>query len=310
MRLPSTRAFGLSLRSGFDLPGTWPQGGGDGLPEVRLELSPLGDMRELLGDGERSRVWETTFPDGNDVIVERAANGAYRFVYGAVAEYVLSSEGDRILCATERLDDLRWQRFLLDTILWWTSLVHGYHVLHASAIEGPDGVVVFASQTGGGKTTLALEMLGRGWNLFSDDIVVMEPTGGRPVLHPGPPLMNAPSARPEIHTLGSSVAPLDDEIWLSVNRVAGGPRDLAAVFLYSRGPERQLAIDDAIPTVLDLVPHIWDIHVGDRLRDRFNLLANIIDCVPVYHLSAHSVTPPAEIADLVTALIPAASRQS
>jgi hypothetical protein len=145
--------------------------------------------------------------------------------------------------------------------------------------------------------------------MFSDDVVAIEPTDGRPVLHPGPPLMNAPAVQPGLEAIGAPIAPIDDETWLAVRSPGSGPQRLAAVFLYSRGDERELAIEPTEPSVLDLVPHVWDIRSdAERMRERFDLLADIIDHAPVYHLSAHSTTPPARIADLVVELLPEGSR--
>lgn len=296
-------AFGLHLSSAFPLPGEWPTTGDDTLPRVAIERASLKDLRAELGVGMLRTEWQSLFPDGNAVTVQRADEGAYRFQYGEIGEFVLSADRGRIYGHGDD-GNPRWMRFLLDTVLWWTALAHGYHVLHASAVEGPDGIVVFAGQTGGGKTTLALELLDRGWKLCSDDIVVLQPGEGRPLVHPGPPLMNAPREHGALDAHGTALASIDGEVWLSVARTTEEPRELAAVFLYSRGPGLALATDDAAPNVLDLVPHVWDIHVGhDRLRERFALLSDIVDRAPVVQLSASLFEPPAAIADAVESVV-------
>jgi hypothetical protein len=295
-----TRAFGLCLDSTFELPGTWPEAPAGRLPAVRLELAGRDKLKAVLEATDISSEWHTSFPDGNVVQVDRTADNSFRFRYGRVAEYLLSPARDLVQCVPADVREPRWQRFLLDTVLWWTSLAHGYHVLHASAVEGPRGVVLFASQTGGGKTTLALEFLRRGWRLFSDDVVAIRVSDDGPVLHPGPPLMNAPSSEPNLQQLGTAITDIDGETWLSVDQAGTGPRPLAALFLYSRGTARTLGADKAQASPLNLVQHVWDIHIDpDRLRARFELLAEIVETIPVYHLSAHSETPPARIAELV-----------
>jgi hypothetical protein len=305
-----TRGFGLRLEPAFPLPGRWPEPPAGDMPSVRLEIAPRAALESTLDAADTSMEWHTVFPDGSEVRVDRAADDALRFRYGAIAEYVVSPARDVVRCVPAQPDDPRWQRFLLDTVLWWTSLTHGYHVLHASAVEGPGGVALFASRTGGGKTTLALEFLRRGWRLFSDDVVALHQSRGELVLHPGPPLMNAPSSETELAALGAAISELDDETWLSVHRAGSGPRPLAAVFLYSRGPDRALGVEPAPANVLDLVPHVWDNRIDpERLRDRFDVLSHIVEHVPVYHLSAHSTTPPARIADLVADRLPEGSPQ-
>src|SRR6478752_10213357 len=105
----------------------------------------------------------------------------------------------RIACLPRDAGDPSWRRFLLDTVLWWTALANGLHVLHAGAVEpGGGGVVGILSASGGGKSTLTGELLARGARLFSDDVLVLGPA---PELtaHPGPPLMNIAAERTEMH---------------------------------------------------------------------------------------------------------------
>jgi hypothetical protein len=50
-------------------------------------------------------------------------------------------------------------------------------VLHASAVAGPDGVVAFVGPAGSGKSTTAAALVCRGWELVSDDMLIVERSG-------------------------------------------------------------------------------------------------------------------------------------
>src|SRR5262249_4936021 len=56
--------------------------------------------------------------------------------------------------------------------------------LHASAVEGPGGIVAFFGERAAGKSTLAAWLRGRGYGFVADDICPID-AHGRPVVHGG-----------------------------------------------------------------------------------------------------------------------------
>ena len=58
--------------------------------------------------------------------------------------------------------------------------------MHASAVQGATGVTAFAAFSGGGKSSVARQLMSRGALLFADDIIALPPADGELRAHPGP----------------------------------------------------------------------------------------------------------------------------
>lgn len=252
-----------------------------------------GTVDELVG----------TLPDGCRCVGERAASGERRLTYGDRAVYLLSADTTVITCAPADIEELSWQRFLLDAVLLKASEAHGMNALHASAVEGPDGVLAFATNAGGGKTSLAAELVRRGHRFFADDVLTIEGDGGPVRGHPAPPLMNFPLAHPEgfpATTLGTVYAVFGPEAWVAVRDAADGPRRLAAIHLLDRRRGLQAGLDLLPPSPVHLLPHVLTGGgSAERITERFELLADVVAQTPVYRLRADPETSVAQLADLV-----------
>lgn len=290
------RAFGLSLDSRFALPGMTPVDAHDE-ESVALRIGTEAELATAWSGGAQP-TWLTRFPDGNVVRVDTGQAGDQRFEFGALATFWLSPEVDSILCAPRNVDDPAWQRFLLDTVLWWTALRRGYCLLHCCAVEHRTGVVAVASQMGGGKTTLGLELLRRGYPLFCDDALAVRRSEDGVMAEPGPPFMNVPAGDLDAGALGRPLASLNGETWLAVDAVSTAPRPLSALFLYGRGPDLPLEARKEKPRVLDLVPHLF-LPAGGLDRARFDLLSDVAEDVPVFRLTAPAPASARAVADTV-----------
>lgn len=288
-------AFGLTLRTAIPMPWAFDEPP-LGNPEVTLllEASPASEGRsgELL--------WATTFPGGRGVRVERLASEELRIRYGDLAAFLISADALEVRCTPVDATAPSWLRFLLDTVLGWTAMSHGLELLHASAVELNAGVCAFASGTGGGKSTLAGELMLRGAKLFADDIVAMS-SGERPLAHPGPPLTNIALDRPDLIRLGRPIAVLhegESEAWVSVAHAGRSPLPVTAIFFLRRAADLEFAVREIPANMLALVPHIWAPQSDSRgARNRFSVLADVAGGARMFHLDAPLSTPPAVLAD-------------
>jgi hypothetical protein len=292
------RAFALPLSSRFELPALRPAPAAAGA--LGLKLSTRTAVERLWSGGDLDPVWSTAI-DGRPCVTRLGSNGDYLMSYGDDAIFLLSPRGRSLHCAPVDRLSVSWQRFLLDTVLWSASLLSGMELLHASAVQGGAGVVAFAGFSGGGKTSLAAELVRRDASLFTDDILALPPTQGELRVYPGPPLMNLPRTQAGP---GAVLARFHDEDWVEVKRAATRPDRLAAVCLLRRQAGAGLGLRRLPPNVLDVLPFALGFpHLRGRMRRRFALYARLATDVPMYELLAPLDASPGEIADLVEPLI-------
>ncbi len=299
MVLRCSNAFGLGLRSELPLAGLVPAH-----PEEPVVSIGLATAVEIAGAWTGTEHTTTgVLPDGCRCVVERARGGELRIAYGDRAVYLLSADAATILCAPEQLEEPTWQRFLLDAVLLKASEAHGLEALHASAVQGPDGVLAFATQAGGGKSSLASELVRRGHPFFADDALVLRRDDGAIRAHPAPPLMNFPLDHPEgfaAGDLGTVQAVVGSEAWLAVRHAAAAPCRVTAIHLLVRRPGLRPGLELVPSSPMPLLEHILgDIGSTDRMVSRFELLADLVAETTVYRLLADPATPVSRLAELV-----------
>jgi hypothetical protein len=176
-------AFGLSLRSGFPLPGLTPTAAGvAGDRGISLALSP--DPAESVVGAERLQEWH--YPDGTlGLTIDRDERGYRFYLYGA-GVFVLAADGSRAVLHLdpEREEAWDWRRYLIGQVLPFAALLHGLEVFHASGVEIAGGAVLLAGGSGLGKSTLALNMHLGGTGFLADDSVAIEPTAAQLLAYP------------------------------------------------------------------------------------------------------------------------------
>jgi hypothetical protein len=180
--------------------------------------------------------------------------------------------------------------------------MRGYEALHASAIVSPWGALAIAAPTGMGKTTLALELMRRGWPLLSDDVLALAPMPEGVLAYPGTPHMNVSSASKHAvcDDIGSTLAVLAGEHWVAAHETAQEPRTVRAVCLFERSPGLPLDLQVLSGNPLPLTPYILGLP-GDveRERSRFELYADLMGSATLLRLTGDSTASPERLADLV-----------
>ncbi len=292
-------AFGLSLRSELRLRGMITVNSCEDAVSLRLsdpdeiDRAWAGTAQELVG----------TLPDGSRCVAELAHSGMRRLTYGDRAVYLLSADTRTILCAPDDVTEPSWQRFLLDAVLLKASEAHGLEALHASAVDGPNGVLAFATSSGGGKSSLAAELVRRGHAFFTDDALTMDRADGHVRAHPAPPLMNFPLPHPEgfpATDLGVVQATFGREAWVAVHNAASEPRQVASIHLLDRRSGLRPGLDLLPASPVHLLPHALS---GGRspasATRRFELLADLAADAAIYRLRAGPEIGVGQLADLV-----------
>jgi hypothetical protein len=290
--------------AGLPLPGARPGAPqGAGIPLALRPASP-GELAPLAAE-QRLLRYRQCF-DGAPYEMLEGRDGDHLLRYGTRALFHLSADARVLRCAPADAAEPSWQRVLLDTVLWSASLLRGFELLHMSAVQTPAGVVAVAARSGGGKTSLAAELLRRGATLFSDDILAVAEDSRGAVVHPGPPLLNLPNAFPVASLAGARVlAELGDERWVAVQRPPPRPGPLAAVVLLEREPGAELRCEPLAATTIALLPYAVGFpHLADRARRRFELLGAAASAARVLRLGADPAVPVATLANLLAERVP------
>ncbi len=270
--------------------------------DVTIRLGSREDVEAAWAPREPAAAWRSVFGDGEIFSGERAADGSYRLAYGQEALFFVSADAATVVCGPEDRHDPAWQRVLLDAVLMITSVAAGFDLLHAGAVQTSAGVVAVAAQSGGGKSSVVAELVRRGYPLFCDDVLVLDRGPDGLCSHPGPPLMNVPLSpeRFPVSEIGSVLATFGEEAWVAVERGAGGACPLAAVCLLERGPQVTTQVQRLAPTPLHLRAHVYPLRVpAERDRKRFELLADLVESIPVLRLRTGPDVTPSGVADIV-----------
>jgi hypothetical protein len=303
MGMTETRyaAYGLALRCSFPLPGMTPAGE-QGLPVLELELVTPARLATAWSGPDGPPTWRGRLGDGSDLELQPGSAGDLLFINGARARFRLDARKRSLMCAPRR-PGLDWQRTLLTKVLSSISVMRGYEALHASAVASPSGALAIAAPSGMGKTTLALELMRRGWPLLSDDVLALASTPTGVLAYPATPHMNVAASSPEgpaPDDVGATLAVLAGERWLAVHDLARGPRPLRAICLLERSPGLPLDVHVLPANPLPLAPYVLGM-TGDveRERRKFELYADLIGSVTLLRLTCDASVRPADLADLI-----------
>ncbi len=107
----------------------------------------------------------------------QARPNAFLLRLEGVAAYMVEGGQNIVVEPAAGATDDEVRLFLLGSA--FGALLHqrGLLVLHASAIETPDGAVLFTGPSGNGKSTLAVAFRQRGYRMIADDVCALYGTG-------------------------------------------------------------------------------------------------------------------------------------
>jgi hypothetical protein len=203
--------FGLTLESAETIPGLVASEKASGENVIRIEFGPV---PRHINDAE--------FEDG----AVQANGSEYLFTYPGLLR--LFVEQDRRI-VVERLEDCEAVRLWTVVLGIGASIIgfrRGYIPIHASSVSIGKECVAFAGQTGAGKSTIAAALVKRGFELFADDLCLVQwDRAARPIVGRGVP---------ELRLWDDAVAALD---WTDIAPFAVLPDVKKSVF--RRAPPRQ-----------------------------------------------------------------------
>ncbi|HVW48407.1 MAG TPA: hypothetical protein VHA76_15230 [Solirubrobacterales bacterium] len=271
--------------------------------ELTCEFAEIG----ALWDGEGEVIHEAAVGGGAALRIERGAAGDHLIVCGG-HRFHLAADRSRLTGARPDAPDPLWWAAFLDWAPYAAATLAGTLCVHAAGVLADGRVLAPAADSGGGKSTLAGELLARGAEFFCDDVLAVEPTGAGVVAHPGPRLAKVAATRPDlVRRLGRPLGRTGEEVLVEVAGEAAGPAPVGAVVILERsaaGPARPQLVAAGLAALRRLVVGLPG--PADREPARFEALATLCEGAPVLRLRARADVPAAALAEYLLAALPEA----
>ena len=288
-----SRAFGLELGLSFEAPGLPPAGGAapEG-PHTTVDLAPADEIERDWPEAETERLLEERFDDPEPArTIDRHPRAGYRLYARHFGLARVAPDGSSVVCAPPEDEPWSWQRFLVGRVLPWAAVLSGREVLHASAVALAGDAVAFVGDSGAGKTSLAVRLVGAGARFVTDDVLAIDRgPGGLLRAHPGASIVAVrPAERATIppeswRRLGVELGE-SGKTYLALPRV-DEPVPLRAVCFVGRdanGPQVE-RLDGVSPRELLASTFVTGVQTPERLLNQLELCAAMAHSLPFYRL--------------------------
>ena len=163
------RAYGLDIRSPLVLTHLQPGRGGADIVVHIGSTGPLPDTpipAKGWGDGTPDR---------------------YRLIWAGVGSFLVCAGSEIVVSPAPGVPAHVLSHVLTGPVLAVALVQRGFLVLHASSVDVAGQAVLFAGQSGSGKSTIAGALLARGHRLVADDVSAIDLSGDLPHVLPGFP---------------------------------------------------------------------------------------------------------------------------
>lgn len=304
------RAFGLDLEASFALPGVQPANESSSPRRATVELLsahlldrswPFGDSVSLM-----HRLYEETQRPA--LTIDHHADLGYRIFAPRYGRHIVSSDGRRIRSALPRVQPWRWQRLLFAQVIPLAAALQGYELFHASAVALGDLAIGFVASSGTGKTSVAVNLVGRGASFVTDDVLALEQSDGTVLAHPGGGMISVSGA--ELDALPTSqrasvgtVIGQSDKLHVAA-RLVEGPLPLAALYFLSRNGRQtgDLAVEALSrpdPRLLLTSRFISYVETDAQLLNHLDLCARIAASVPIFEVRVPGSRTAGDVAEAI-----------
>lgn len=176
----------------------------------------------------------------------------------------------------------------------------GHFILHASAVAVEGGAVVFAGESGMGKSTTAAVFDQRGYHILSDDVVALDLRAAPPVMFPAfPQVKLLPDAIASLYGDSAALPPQFEDarkhLYRTQQTFPQTPQRIKAIYLLERGDSTAIEAIAPRQAMLDLFPHSYiarqvkqfgvDLLKGTRTEGvHFMNIARLVGSIPVRRL--------------------------
>jgi len=228
-----------------------------------------------------------TFADGTLWTAFFRSESGYLLRFPDLADFDVSADGSKVTCfPAPEVPEATSQHLYLNQVLPLVLSKRGKLVFHASAVEVAGGAVVFAAESGRGKSTLAASFAVSGYRFLTDDGLVVEPTAGGHEVLP-----SHPSIRLWADSEEALIAPRVDRAaalsYTSKSRFLAGedvrfcdqPRPLRRVYFLGDGSAEVIQFQPlrAADALVEWVKHsfLLDVEERPRLASHFDQVARL-----------------------------------
>jgi hypothetical protein len=286
------RIYGLLVQSAIRLPYPEATAGADSSADLTLESAPARAF-------SRARA---ASPDGEKWFQHRPLCGGDTYLrWRGLFEFIISGDGNRILYRSEPgAHPDSFHTYLLNQVVSFALVRSGIEPVHATAVLTSAGAVAFLGDSGYGKSSLAASFLNAGFQLVTDDLLVLRRVRTGYVVEAGPPRIKlfpeiAGDLLPGWGGAGVAMNPLTNKKVIHLERGAtpANPVPLAAIYVLTpprlrRGKVRVVLRKLQSRTAfLELARNTFNAQVVEpaRLRRHFEFVADVVARVSVKTLS-------------------------
>ena len=184
-------------------------------------------------------------------------------------------------------------RHFTDQVLAALLRHRGLLVLHANAVQTPDGVVVISGESGSGKSTTLAALLRRGCRMLSDDVTALRPGDVPGAIEVVPGAAQIHLTQDAAESLGYAVSPAQLQPWRRMKTAVSG-RDsmtgqagqLRALYVLrpSGGEEVVAARVTGGGKFLALQECLYGPMFAEEHPALFPLMSAVVAAVPLYRL--------------------------
>jgi hypothetical protein len=274
------RAYGLTIQVPFACPALTPADAGPAADAVDVVVRE----RPVPGRLSAPRFGEASWD---------AAPGEFLLRGGQRSGRFLVEDGGVLLERNRECDEAVLARHFTDQVLAALLRHRGLLVLHANAVQTPDGVVVIGGESGSGKSTTLAALLRRGCRMLSDDVTALRPGDVPGVIEVVPGAAQIHLTQDAAEGLGYAVSPAQLQPWRRMktavsarDSMTGQAGQLRALYLLrpSGGEEVVAARVTGGGKFLALQECLYGPMFAEEHPALFPLMSAVVAAVPFYRL--------------------------
>lgn len=168
----------------------------------------------------------------------------------------------------------------------------GLFVLHASCIATDGGAVAFMGNSGWGKSTLASAFHAKGYNILTDDVMVMEMTAENCMVFPSfPSVKILPDSAASIGCAFESLPPVHSQTNKRIHHLDNGfmqtPYPLKRIYVLGKGEQNEILPLPHQKAFIELVNHsraVKTLTDSEFIRTHFEQCSQLLRNVSVCYL--------------------------